>query len=171
MYEDVNAFLKQYEGIRRRTLKLIDQIKPEHLNFTYKEGKFTIADQLRHIGAIERYLFAETIAGRKNNYTGCGKEFADGLERIVSFLNQTHRESLEIFGKLTNSDLLEPCYTPTGHAIRKGKWLQLLGEHEIHHRGQIYLYLNMIDVKTPPMYGLTAEEVAFSGKESIVPGN
>jgi len=32
-------------------------------------------------------------------------------------------------------------------------------EHEIHHRGQIYLMLGMLEVDTPPLYGLTAEEV------------
>jgi uncharacterized damage-inducible protein DinB len=32
-------------------------------------------------------------------------------------------------------------------------------EHEIHHRGELYIYLNLIGVRTPPMFGLTAEEV------------
>jgi uncharacterized damage-inducible protein DinB len=32
-------------------------------------------------------------------------------------------------------------------------------EHEVHHRGQIYLMLRMIRVATPPLYGLTSEEV------------
>ena len=32
-------------------------------------------------------------------------------------------------------------------------------EHEVHHRGQIYLYLGMLGVKTPPLFGLTSEEV------------
>ena len=32
-------------------------------------------------------------------------------------------------------------------------------EHEVHHRGQIYIYLGMLGVKTPPIYGLTSEEV------------
>ena len=32
-------------------------------------------------------------------------------------------------------------------------------EHEIHHRGQIYLMLGMLGVPTPPLYGLTSEEV------------
>lgn len=38
-------------------------------------------------------------------------------------------------------------------------------EHEIHHRGQIYLYLSMLNVETPPLYGLTSEEV-FEKSES-----
>jgi uncharacterized damage-inducible protein DinB len=32
-------------------------------------------------------------------------------------------------------------------------------EHEVHHRGQLYLYLGMLGVPTPPLYGLTSEEV------------
>ena len=143
-------------------MKLVEVIQPEHLDFAYKEGKFTLADQIRHIGAIELYLFAETIVNRKNIYNGCGKELADGYVNIISFLNQVHVESLEIFRSLNDSNLKEKCYTPTGYAIKKGKWLELLAEHEIHHRAQIYLYLNLLAVKTPPMYGLTAEEVAKS---------
>ena len=32
-------------------------------------------------------------------------------------------------------------------------------EHEVHHRGQIDLYLSMLGIPTPPLYGLTSEEV------------
>ncbi|MCQ9639381.1 DinB family protein [Chryseobacterium sp. WG14] len=31
-------------------------------------------------------------------------------------------------------------------------------EHEIHHRAALYIYLNLLDVKTPQIYGLSAEE-------------
>jgi uncharacterized damage-inducible protein DinB len=32
-------------------------------------------------------------------------------------------------------------------------------EHEAHHRGQIYLMLSVLEVPTPPIFGLTSEEV------------
>jgi len=160
MQTRINEFLKKYESIRKRTLKLIEVIQPQHLDFAYKKGKFTVADQIRHIAAIERYLFAETIAGKKNIYNGCGKELAEGYDNIMAFFNRVHAESLQIFGSLEDKNLEEKCFTPTGYAIKKGKWLELLAEHEIHHRAELYIYLNMLDVKTPPMYGLTAEEVA-----------
>jgi uncharacterized damage-inducible protein DinB len=32
-------------------------------------------------------------------------------------------------------------------------------EHEVHHRGQIYLMLGMLGVATTPLFGLTSEEV------------
>ena len=35
----------------------------------------------------------------------------------------------------------------------------MMPEHEIHHRGQIYTMLGMLDVPTPPLYGMTAAQV------------
>jgi uncharacterized damage-inducible protein DinB len=37
--------------------------------------------------------------------------------------------------------------------------MRAMVEHEIHHRAALYIYLNLLEIKTPPMYGLTAEEV------------
>jgi len=39
------------------------------------------------------------------------------------------------------------------------KWLRAMVEHEAHHRGQLYLMLGMIGIPTPPIFGLTSEEV------------
>jgi uncharacterized damage-inducible protein DinB len=49
--------------------------------------------------------------------------------------------------------------TPAGTPITVWKWLRAMVEHEAHHRGQIYLMLGMLGVETPPLYGLTSEEV------------
>jgi uncharacterized damage-inducible protein DinB len=48
--------------------------------------------------------------------------------------------------------------------IARWKWLRLMVEHEIHHRGQVYLYLAILGVPTPPLYGLTSEEVRARSK-------
>ena len=34
--------------------------------------------------------------------------------------------------------------------------------HSIHHRGQLTVYLRLLEVSVPPMYGTTADESAFS---------
>ena len=60
---------------------------------------------------------------------------------------------------LTGADLEKRTVTPGGAEIAVWKWLRSMIEHEVHHRGQIYLMLRMLDVPTPPMYGLTSEQV------------
>jgi hypothetical protein len=36
-------------------------------------------------------------------------------------------------------------------------------EHKIHHRGQLYTMLGMLNVPTPPLYGMTATQVQQIG--------
>lgn len=155
----IKPFLEYYDKIRERTNKLIQIIPPDKLDWAYLPGKFSVGDQIRHIATIERYMFAETIAGRKSAYHGCGKELADGYEDVVNYFNELHRQSLEIFSQLSDEDLQGKCVTPGNAEMRVWKWMRAMVEHEIHHRAELYIYLNLLGIKTPPMYGLTAEEV------------
>ncbi|MBV8327812.1 DinB family protein [Chryseobacterium sp.] len=157
--KSIQSFLDYYEKIRERTLRLIAVVPPEHLDYAYKSGKFSIGDQIRHIAAIERYMYGETISGRKSAYHGCGKELADGYENVVDYFNEMHRQTLEIISSLSDEDLNRKCLTPANNEISIWKWLRAMIEHEIHHRGELYIYLNLLDVKTPQMYGFSAEEV------------
>jgi uncharacterized damage-inducible protein DinB len=102
---------------------------------------------------------SENVQCRPARYTTHGKELADGYENVMAFVERLHVESMEIFARLTDEDLQRKCTTPDNAPITTWKWLRLMPEHEIHHRGQIYLYLGMLGVKTPPLYGLTSEEV------------
>ncbi len=155
----VDSFLDYYGKIRERTNRIIEVIPPEHLDFSYKPGKFTIGDQIRHIAAIERYMYGETISGRKSAYPGCGKDLADGYENTVQFFKEMHTQTLEIIKGLSDEDLMRKCLTPANSEISLWKWLRAMIEHEIHHRAELYIYLNLLDVKTPQIYGLSAEEV------------
>jgi uncharacterized damage-inducible protein DinB len=46
-----------------------------------------------------------------------------------------------------------------GAQIPTWRWLQLLAEHEAHHRGQLYLMLRLRGGATPPLFGLTEEQL------------
>ena len=155
----IEGFLPYYRNIRRRTLRVVECIPDERYDWSYREGKFSFADLLRHLGAAERYMFAENVQGKPSRYQGHGRELADGPAAVLTFLARTHQESLDIFSRLSADQLAEKCVTPAGIPITTWKWLRAMVEHEIHHRGQIYLYLGMLSIMTPPLYGLTSEEV------------
>ncbi|HEY3056039.1 MAG TPA: DinB family protein, partial [Thermoanaerobaculia bacterium] len=80
-------------------------------------------------------------------------------DAIIDYMRRMHEESMSIFRSLSDDDLDAKCMTPGGVELRIGKWLRSMIEHEVHHRGQIYLYLAMLEIPTPPLYGLTEEEV------------
>lgn len=156
---DLQEFLRYYERIRERTLRVIARIPREHLEWTYRPGRFTLGDLVRHLGSIERFMFAENARLEPSRYPGHGRDLAEGWEAVMAYFDRCHRESMEIFRALSSEDLERPCTTPGGTQLPVWKWLRAMVEHEIHHRGQLYLYLAMLDVPTPPLYGLTSEEV------------
>ena len=157
--QNIDPFLDYLDKVHQRTLRVVHYIPPDKLDWSYSPGKFTLGDLVRHIGAIERHMFAENVQGKPSRYQGCGKELADGYDQVVQFMERMHRESVEIFSGLSPEDLNRRCETPGGASITVWKWLRSMLEHEIHHRGQIYLCLAMLGVPTPPLYGLTSEQV------------
>jgi uncharacterized damage-inducible protein DinB len=151
--------LEYLNKVHHRTTRVAQCIPPDKLEWSFREGKFTLGDLLRHIAAIERYMFAETIQGRPSRYAGCGRELADGHEAVMAFRETLHTQTVEILTQLGDEGLMGKCTTPDGAKITVWKWLRLMAEHEIHHRGQIYLYLAILEIPTPPLYGLTSEEL------------
>jgi len=172
-----------WEKVRQRTLKVIACIPPDKYDWRYAEGKFSFADIIRHLATIERYMYAENVQLKPSRYPGHGPEVAHSLEvakafevtkalevanapqladspaNVLAFFNQMHQESMAIFSRLTPEDLQKKCVTPGGISITVWKWLRAMVEHEVHHRAQMYIYLGLLGIATPPIYGLTSEEV------------
>ncbi len=157
--QTVDGFLDYWEKVRERTKRVVAVIPPEGLEWTWKPGKFTPGGIVRHLAGIERFMYGETVQGRPSRYPGHGAELASGLPAVRAYLDRCHAESMAMFRSFSDADLQRKCQTPAGASIGIGKWLRLMVEHEIHHRGQLYLLLSMLGVETPTLYGLTSEEV------------
>lgn len=155
----MESFLDYYEKTRQTTLKVIEVIPPDKLDWTYKDGKFTIADLVRHIAAIERTVFAEVAIGNKPCYKGCKKDIVDGYENIISYFNEMHAQSIAIFKTIKDESLPTKIKSLNGKEVALGHFLRALVLHEIHHRAALVIYLNLLGVETPPMIGLMEEQV------------
>jgi uncharacterized damage-inducible protein DinB len=162
----LNTFLEYWESARGRTSRVIACIPPASLETTWAPGRWSLGDLIRHLAGIERGMYAETVHNRPSRYPGHGQELAEGFDRTIAYFNRLHAESMELFRALTPEQWEGKCLTPAGTPITTWKWLRAMVEHEAHHRGQIYLMLGMLDVPTPPIYGLTEEEVLARSKPS-----
>jgi uncharacterized damage-inducible protein DinB len=155
----VQQFLDYWANLRERTRRVVACVPPDRLEWTYRVGAFTFGDVIRHLATIERYMYAEAVAGCPSRYPGCGRELADGYPAVLGYADRLDEEAKAIIGALSDADLSRKCQTPAGTVITTWKWLRTMCEHEAHHRGQIYLMLNILEVATPPLFGLTSKQV------------
>src|SRR5580704_16092991 len=94
--QSLDVFLNYLDKVQQRTMRVVACIPADRLDWSYREGKFTLGDLVRHMGAIERYMFGETIQGKPSRYNGCGKELANGLDEVIRFKQTMDRETVEI---------------------------------------------------------------------------
>lgn len=160
MYDSPEAFVDYWKGFRTRTTRLLTVLRPEDLEWAPGEGRFTFGDLFRHLPGIERYMYGETVQGRPSAYPGHSTELASGLDGVKAYLDRLHQESVAIFSSLTREQLQSRCLTPAGSPITVWKWLRAMVEHEAHHRGQLHMMASLRGLRTPPLFGLTEEEVA-----------
>lgn len=155
----LETFLQYWPSVRARTRRVIECIPPDQLEWAPAANRWTLGDQVRHLAAIERWMYAETVHGHPLRYPGHGRELADGYDAVLAYHDRCHAESMALFRELTPERWEGKTLTAAGTAITTWKWLRAMVEHEAHHRGQIYFVLGLLGVKTPPLYGLTEEEV------------
>ncbi len=161
---NIDSFLSYFDSIRKRTMRVLQATPPEKLEWRHTEGVFSMGDLARHIAATERYTFAENVFGRPSLYNGCGTDLADGLDNVVAFMEKAHAETVARLRGMSPEQLESKGITPQGKPAPAGALLRAMIEHEIHHRGEMYVYLALMGVERPPLYGVTEPELrAVSG--------
>lgn len=166
MTPEQSTFLEYLESVHARTRRVVACIPPDAIEWTPAPGRWSLGDQVRHLAGIERWMYGETVSGRPSRYAGHGRELADGAEAVLHFYDTLHAEARDIFAALTPMQWSGKATTPAGTPITTWKWLRAMVEHEAHHRGQIYFTLGLLDVPTPPIFGLTEPELL----EKSMPG-
>lgn len=161
----IGPFLHYFDRLRDRTLRVYDRVPPDRLEWRPGPERFSFGDLLRHVAALERYMYAENALGRPSRYPGHSEELASGYDEVRGFADRMHRETLDVLSTLSEADLRAKTETPAGTPITTWKWLRTMPEHEAHHRGQMYVLLREIGERGPPLYGLTSEEVRERGAE------
>lgn len=160
MIQSTTDFIKYFESIRHRTLNYIRVIPPDRLAWSPKEGEFTCADIIRHIIAAEK-MFVRVATEGSWNYAGHEAESEQSLDELIALLDATHVETMDKLRQFPDQDLNTPRYGPKdeGHPLKTWRWLMAMTEHEIHHRSQLAVYLSLMGVQPPHIFGLGVEDL------------
>ena len=160
MIQATTDFIKYFDSIRRRTLNYIRVIPPDQLAWRPKDGEFTCADIIRHILTAEKMFVRVAMEGRWK-YEGHDVEGEQSLDELIALIESTHVEAMEKLSQFPDQDLTTPRYGPKGEGrpLKAWRWLMAMTEHEIHHRSQLAVYLSLMNVQPPHIFGLGVEDL------------
>jgi len=160
MIQSTTDFIKYFESVRRRTMNYVRIIPPDQLGWSPKEGEFTCADIIRHFIASEKMFIRVAMEGRWK-YEGHEADGEQRLDELIALLESTHVEAMKKLAQFPDQDLNQLRYGPKGegHPLKAWRWLMAMVEHEIHHRSQLAVYLSLMNVQPPHIFGLGVEDL------------
>ena len=151
MAEHLDAYISIANRIHQQSTKLMALAPNEQYEWKPDETAMTLGKLMNHMMLGELAIAEAALSGAFPHEFPA--DINDTAELIAAFDKQ-HAALIERIAALTPEQLEETVepFGPDKKRKRSGI-LGVLHEHEIHHRGQLYVYLRMLGCKVPSLFG------------------
>jgi uncharacterized damage-inducible protein DinB len=161
MHSMIDQFLQMFESEHKTTMKVLGAVPGDKLDFKPHERNFSAGELAWHIAysqlGLARIVATGTLAAYKQPDT------PSSLSEIVAGGETYYQEACDVIRSLTPEQLGGSVPLPSGAGLPAAGllWSGVLF-HQIHHRGQLSVYIRMMGGKVPSIYGPSADDNPFA---------
>ncbi len=91
MLQDTPSFLAYWRHARSRTVRVLEALRPEDLEWAPVPGAFSFGDLFPHLAGLERFMYAENAQVRPSTYPGHSAARASFDEHLATPLRPRPR--------------------------------------------------------------------------------
>jgi uncharacterized damage-inducible protein DinB len=164
----VKAMVKELHVEAHTTRRVLERVPADKLSWKPQPKSMTLGQLASHIAMIPGNLsklaqVAEFDASLANFDPPMPKD----IQEVLTTLDAGVKAAQEYVGGLTESDL-DGKWRMTSHgkeviAMSRLEFLRaIMLNHWYHHRGQLSVYLRLLNVPVPSIYGPSADENPFA---------
>jgi uncharacterized damage-inducible protein DinB len=149
--ETMNAMQQfgHWKTVRSGLLRALDLLTDEQLAFVPREGLWSLGKVARHIAETEEGWFRYIVTGELAEWPEFADEATPTVEAVVALLTEVHNRTLAYLATVDVADLERVIDMPWEEQIPLRWIVWHVLEHEIHHRGEIYLMLGLMGMEAP----------------------
>ena len=158
----INAILAELDQEAKSTVKVLSRVPTEHLTWKPHEKSSSLGRLALHVATIPK-MVGEGLRAGTYAVGNPGPPLPGDAAEIVAEFERNQAATREYLTTLSDDELHEPfTLTREGTTIMTIKKLimirSILMNHTYHHRGQLSVYLRLLDVPVPAVYGTSADE-------------
>ncbi len=153
----LNFLLPQIKNEQKLTKKVIEAVPTDKGDYRPDPRSMNALDLAWHIAASECFF----MDGAASGAFGAGGARPDTVRTsadVANWYEEHFTQSFERVSKMTPDQLLKAIDFHGVFNFPAIVYLQLMGNHGIHHRGQLSAYLRPMGAKVPAIYGGSADE-------------
>jgi uncharacterized damage-inducible protein DinB len=141
--------LDHWKEVRRDLFRALDKITDEQLNFVPREGLWSLGQVARHIAQAEEFWFRFIVRRELAEQPRFSAEAYPTVKSVKALLTEVHDRTEAYLVTLSEADLGHTFATPWGEEPSLRWIIWHVFEHEIHHRGEIFLMLGLMGMEGP----------------------
>lgn len=140
-----------WTAVRQGLLAALDMLTDEQLAFTPREGLWSLGTVARHIANAEDGWFRYVAARELEEWPPLADEEYATVKSVKQLLTEVHDWTETYLKAVEVADLDRTISTPWDEELTLRWIVWHVLEHEIHHRGEIYLMLGLMGMEAPDM--------------------
>nr|NNM90662.1 DinB family protein [Bacilli bacterium] len=143
-------FLHAFEGHRKSLLQLLDAVSEEQFSFKPWDDAMSFGKLFHHTLTSTRTFWGSVHKGEFERATLPEVQTLEDLHKLAL---QVTTEDQQLITGLSDEFLNQSIITPfSPNPIVKYQLLLMSRDHEIHHKGQLFVYARMMGAKELPFF-------------------
>ncbi|MEP6725913.1 MAG: DinB family protein [Bacteroidota bacterium] len=147
----LDAAITKLQNSKEYTLKVASLMPEEKYGFKPVQDEMSFGEQLLHISANLGWLTSSYITNSKSTVTKPATQ-VQKKEEIIQVLNKTYDFSITALKSFDASHLADTVSFFAGPKT-KLQIINLISDHQTHHRAQMIVYLRLNGIKPPEYIG------------------
>ena len=162
----IDPILMEIEQESKVTQRVLDRVPEDKLTWKPHPRSSSLGQLAMHI-AVGQGRLAEILSKDTHEIGAITQPQPASRKEILEAFTQNTSAALQTLKKLSDSQLMSNWTLTKGGKVllsapRVGVIRSILMNHFYHHRGQLSVYLRMLEVPVPSIYGPSADENPFA---------
>ena len=143
-------FFDHWNKVWRDLMRAVSMLHDEHLDFQPAAAyQRSVGDILRHVIHLEEGWIHYVIRRARSEWPAEDRPDLTTLHAIREEMERVHKETLDYLATLPVDDFTRVVQVPGNGTPKLGWILWHVFEQQIHHRGELYLCLSLLDMERP----------------------
>jgi uncharacterized damage-inducible protein DinB len=155
------SILPEFEQEMTTTRRMLERVPSEKAEWKPHTKSFALGHLAQLVAWMPGWV-TTTLESTELDLAGGGGYSFEKTDTLLALFDKNVRQAREALSSTTDADMQVPWSLKKGgrvlFTLPRGVVVRQHINHLIHHRGQLSVYLRLIDVPVPSIYGPTADE-------------
>lgn len=158
-----DTLLKEIKVETAKTRQILERISDEHINWKPHEKSMSMKDLASHVVELHNWMGIAINKEKFDFHTDYTRAKVTSVAGLLEMLDNGLQANLDAVGSFKDADWESKWTLCAGdHIISQSTRISaarfIIQNHLIHHRGQLSVYLRLLDIPVPGIYGPSADE-------------